>query len=72
MRPELLAVRGQRGARCKPSEDGAEILACYFAVEAKPRGGVADPTTDALTLTRVVVVETGRDLGEVVGLGANA
>ena len=72
MRPELLAVRGQRGARCEPGEDGAEILTGDLAIEAEPGGGVADPTADALALAGVVVVESGRDLGEVVGLGSNA
>lgn len=72
MRLELLTIRGQRCPGCQTGENSAEILTGDFAVEAEPRGCVADPTADALALAGVVVVETGRDLGQVVGLGPNA
>ena len=72
VRAELVAVRSQPGPRCEPGQDGAQIVTGDFAVKAQAGRCVADPAADALTLTRVVVVETRSDLREVVGLGSHA
>src|SRR5262245_62970761 len=72
MRGELRAVGSQPRARGEPGEHRAQVLRGDLTAKAEqPRAGAA-PQAGSLASARVVLVESVRDLGEVVRLGADA
>ena len=73
VRTQPFTIRGQPRARQQPSEHGLQIIARHdtVGVETQALGGVAGPGTCRFALARVVVIETGRDLREVIRLGAH-
>src|SRR5262245_23722733 len=72
MRAKLRAVRRQPGTGRESGEHRAQVLRGDVAAEAEQSRAGAGPRAWGLARARVVLVEAGRDLGEVVRLDADA
>ncbi len=70
-RLDLVAVRGQPGARIEPSEDGSKLIAGDVVVEVERLVGESEPAATGFAGTGVVVVDAVGDLAEVVLLGTH-
>ena len=69
---DLCAVRGESGAGGEAGEHRSQVLAGDVVGEVEKLGSGADPASFRLGVAGVVVVETTRDLAQVVRLGADS
>ena len=71
-RTDLRPIRRQARPRNKPRQDGSKVVAGHRVGQIQDVGAGTEPPTRRLTGAGVVVVDTARDLGQVVGLGTYA